>query len=127
MTTAFQINAFQGNAFQIDAIIPDVVGRVGGDDAPSAIWWRPEKDHEWPDLAGDVLTSVYAAVQELSGEDEPPTVAAVVAKVQPREFSLPPQIDMAYFAEQLRVAIAEAIAAWQEQEDEEAAVMLLLH
>ena len=124
MTTAFQQGAFQDNAFQIDGI-PGHRG-VGGDDAPGAIWWRPEKDHEWPDLAGDVLASVYAAVQELSKE-EPPTVAAVVAKVQPREFSLPPQIDMAYFAEQLRVAIAEVIAAWQEQEDEEAAVMLLLH
>ena len=122
MIGAFQKTAFQDNAFQVGTA-------VGGDDGPTGgIWWRPEKEYKWPDLAGDVLSSVYAAVRELAEEEEQaPTVAAVVARVQPMAFAMPPQIDLEAFAEQLRSAIAEAITAWQAQEDEEAVAMLMLH
>jgi hypothetical protein len=109
---------------------PDVVVTT----TTGGIYWKPEKDYEWPDLPGDVLSSVHAAVRELAGEeDEAPTVTEVVAAVQPQAFAMPPGIDMAELAERIRSAATMAIGQWQVQQrefdeyDDEEAIVALLH
>lgn len=94
----------------------------GGQTSRGGIYWKPEKDYQWPDLKSEIRQAVEDIARR---SNELPEAEQIVPEVVEAVRATVPMLP-SFNLQQLIFEITSAILDVQMAEDEEAAAMLLL-